>query len=202
MATHDPQGRHSNSKTQNEAFMIQEGEVYKWTAYDTDEREAERFENDYWTTPEVSRGQIVMAKNSKSLETASGNCLLIVLYIAAEKSGILMHFGRDEELADGDAELIREVFDKFPELRDSPKIRFLSTNELLASFGKQVADLHQLFLEITVSPQMDDVILNPFRGKTMKENDCPMSCSVNFDTRTAVLTVRDYYGPEQKVVLK
>jgi hypothetical protein len=115
-------------------------DVYRWTASDTDDHEAEPFEHDFYTHSHASRGQIVLAQDRQAPLTAcSGNCLLIVLYWKQSRTGMIIHLGRDDRLFDAD--FITGIFTEYCELKESPHINYLSTEELLKVYRQQITDL-------------------------------------------------------------
>lgn len=174
--------------------ILEPDDVCRWTAPDSDDCGCEPFEWGPTVTPQASRGQIVMGQNGPVLEAASGNCLLVPVFLARGRIGLLIHLGRDESLGDADAAFVRKAFGKFPQLKESPRIGFISSAEIRAVYGRQIEQLQEVFRDCTHSPRFEE-----FQVGCAEDEEGAMSVEVYLDTGRAELTIEDDFAEPQVI---
>ena len=180
--------------------MPNEHERAKWTSDDSDASGFPEFEIGSDVNPDASRGQIVLACNcADHLAARTGVCLVIMVYHAATRVGMLIHIGRDEEISDEEMEFIRKPFDAYPQIDQEPEIAFVSSKALRAEFSRQLEELEKEFDTITDNARVRHIMVAEVPEG---EDECsPICCEVRLDTVNGVVYVRDDYGDDQEVTL-
>jgi hypothetical protein len=63
--------------------------------------------------------QAMLGQRGPTLEARSGSCLIIAIYTPRHGAGLLIHLGRDADLSDEGADLIRKPFEEYPQLAEA-----------------------------------------------------------------------------------
>lgn len=150
----------------------------------------EQFAFGFGYSPEAEMQQAVMAQNGQVLSARSGICLVIPVYVAKHRLGLLVHLARELSLSEEAAWLITAPFDAFAELRENPVVGFVSSVAAAQDCGAQIFSAREL-----IAARSPKVVFRDIITASGKNDD--MHVDVFVDTKNGQVHAFDDYGTDQ-----